>query len=187
MLNDNNNSHFQLGVIPNTMLASINNSSGAFVCQPNAGADYLICRDPPSYQHQHHQQQQIPHLSGGNVSQGSRQQDFARSSDPAAILDNQMMYNNESNYTTLMQHLYANDNQNLPNIECGGDMFAGGVAGVVSDGKFEINSGANDCRFQGQEVQHSTNYPLSKMLQVLNIFRLLNSSSNSNNHLPIRV
>lgn len=151
---------------PNTMMASMNNS-GPYLCQTKPSNEFLIEPSATSANtHQHHQQQHQSHQlqqqqlsqhqleanSGGLTNLGQHQSSVFDQIDTSTTnLNNQMMYNNESNYSSLMRHLYNNDGQNLPNIECGSDMFAGNASIGKSD-EDPMAENRNDCQFHGEPV-----------------------------------
>lgn len=67
-----------------------------------------------------------------------------------AISGNQIMFNSESNnYSNLMRHLYQNDEQSMPHIECGtDDMFLGGKSDHRQDTSAINSAGNNRGHFQ---------------------------------------
>lgn len=175
---------------PSTMLASLNNS-GPYLCQSKPSNDFLLgSSDTTSanthqqhplqqqqQQRQQHDQQknQQPQDPDSHLSNNAQHQSsgYGQIDNLTLNLNTQLMFSNESNYSSLMRHLYNNDDQHLPNIDCETDIFSGNQCGGKSAAS-SMSSGRNDCQFPGESV-NQTDFNYSNVFDMLSLIFQINN------------
>lgn len=129
---------------PNTVLSALNDS-GPYMCPSKPISNDFLQRPASSAASTKPQQtHQLQPLNQPKLEASLGQTN-------STAINHQMMFSNESNYSSLMRHLYNNDDPNLPNIECGSGLFPGNPSGGKSE-ENSMSSGRNDCQFPGEQV-----------------------------------